>query len=545
MIVVMRVLIILTMLFGVVEYDHCSQTGIPVVLPWLSTYLDVLFDLFQFAKLGGILTEQIQICAWSRSLWLGIFALVLLGWLWIEKRVSLRKRKRQNQLSDSMTAPAASNVARLAAERHHRPAIIGTGATLMFGGGLIAWGMFAPLHSAIIAEGRIQVQSNKKTLDHLDGGIVSELHILEGAAVQKGQLLLRLDTSEIQSRIAVLERRMDILSAQRARLQTEQAGANEIIFPLRLIDRAAGDKSLTSMLKSQNVLFQADRAAITGEEKLNKQRIKQITQQIAGTKVQMESLSERLSIAKAEHKRLKKLYDSRLVKVERLSILKVQMLELSGQISEQRTALAQAHVAIDEVRLKLAQATRHRAAQVAGEMRDTENKILELPPQLSALRQKFARTALRAPVSGTVIGLNKFTIGGAIRPGEAILHIVPKGDTLIVTARFSPTDIDVARSGMRATVRLLAFNTRDVNPVMAKLDRIAPDATKDEVTQRYYFEGIVHLDPTAVYSLSQDQGLSLKPGMPVEVTIPIHARTPLEYLIDPLLTHFRRAMIEE
>lgn len=429
---------------------------------------------------------------------------------------------------------------RIKADKFSAPVVLGLGVTVLFFGALLAWGCFAPLGSAVITEGRLDVSSNRKTLDHVDGGTISELLVEEGASVAVGQLLLRLDTSELTTKRQVLSRRRDILLARRARLQAEQQGGEKIKFPREIEQRAQTDEQLRRMLASQRTLFRADRSATAGELDILENRLVQIREQIVGIKGQIEALKERHALLTFDLRQKADLFTRQLTTREQVSALRERAARLAGEIAERRSALAQAKVTIGETKLKIIQNRQERIVKVAGEQRKLGDELLELVPQLSGVHKKLRRTDLRAPASGIVIGLSKFTVGGVVRAGEPILDIVPNADELIIKAKIDPADADVTKVGMPAVVRLSAFSMRRLDPLNGLLTRLAPDATVDEVTKKPHYVGIIKLNAGDLDNIP----VPLKAGMPVEVVLPIAERTALDYLIDPLFSHLRRAMSE-
>ncbi len=429
---------------------------------------------------------------------------------------------------------------RIRADKFNAPVFLGLGTTVVFFGALLAWSVVAPLGSAVITEGQLDVSSNRKTLDHVDGGTISELLVQEGATVMAGQLLLGLDTSELTTKRKILSRRRDILLARRARMQTEQRGGEQIEFPNEIQARAQTDKQLRRMLVSQRTLFLADRSAIAGELEILRNRIGQILEQIVGIKGQIEALTERHELLKFDLVHKQALFTRKLTTREQVSKLREHVARLSGEIAERRSALAQAKVTIGETKLKILHNRQERSVEIASEQRKLEDQLLELIPQISGIDKKLTRTELRAPVNGIVIGLSKFTVGGVVRAGEPILDIVPNSDEFIIKAKIDPADADVTRIGMKAVVRLSAFSMRRLDPLNGHLTRLAPDATVDEVTKKPHYVGIIKLRDGELENVP----VTLKAGMPVEVVLPIAERTVIDYLVDPLFSHLRRAMSE-
>ncbi len=423
-----------------------------------------------------------------------------------------------------------------------RPSIVfGLSVIGVFFGGMMLWSAVAPVESAAVAPARVRVETNRRILDHPDGGTVASLAVKEGDKVSRGQVLLSLDRTEAEAELAVLSRRRDALLTLQARLLAEQGQSNRVVYPEDLIERARQDDQLRQMVDGQDALFDAANKAFRGEMEVGERRILQLQERVDGLEAQLDSVRSQLQIIAEERADLEGLLAKGLTPQTRVLSLRREEARLKGSVGSLIADVAQTKTRIGETRLSIIQLARNRLAETSERLRETFVELLELEPRIGALRTRLARADLKAPENGVVFGLTKFTVGGVVRPGEPILEIVPKGSDLVVEAQIKPVDRDVITVGMAARVRLTAFSVRQNEPVEGELIRVSADTKIDETTRESFYTGIIRISEDALAA----QGLELEPGMPAEVVIPLAARTPLQYLLEPLARNWEFALREE
>lgn len=422
-----------------------------------------------------------------------------------------------------------------------RPIMLGVTVCGIFFGALIMWSALAPVDSAAVAQAQVRVESNRLTLDHPEGGTIAELSVKEGDLVKAGELLMRLDTTDQASRLEVLRRRSDALLTLRARLHAERTNSDRILYPEELTRRSLTDQELAGMIDTQDTLFDASQQAFNGEIEIRRQRIDQLKERITGLEAQMASVRKQLTIVAEERTDLEALLKKGLTPQGPVLALRREEARLEGATGEMTASIAQTKAQIGETELAILQLTRNRLAESSETLRTSLTELLELRPQISALEKTLARSELRAPAEGEVFGLTKFTEGGVIRAGEPILYIVPDNTELIVEARISTIDRDVVQAGMPARVRFTAFSVRDVEPIEGVVRRVSADALTDETTRESFYASVVEISEDKL----AEHDLVLQPGMPAEVIIPLTTRTPLQYLIEPLIRSWETAMREE
>ena len=405
-------------------------------------------------------------------------------------------------------------------------------------GGLGAWAALAPLQSAVLATGSVKVSSERKTLQHLEGGVVKEILVREGDSVDAGQVLVRLDDITARARVDLLRAKLDRMAASLARIQAEQTGLDEIRFPDDLLARAQDD-NVAQVIAGEKEAFSARRDAYNGEINVLQQRIRQFEQQIDGLRTQIKSTKVQLSTIREEKDAVEVLYKKGVYEKPKFLSLKRSLARLEGEIGAHQSSIAQAEERIGEVRLRIIDLGTQRREENNRELQRVQSEIFDNEERLRAAVDTLERTEIRAPLAGTVVGLTMHTIGGVIKGGNRILDIVPKGDALVIEANVRPIDIDVVHEGLSADVRLTAFNRRNTHALPGTVTRVSADSFTDQSAGQTYYKVRVEIDPEHI------NDLELYPGMPAEVYLLTGERTALDYILKPIEDSFRRGLLEE
>lgn len=411
----------------------------------------------------------------------------------------------------------------------------------LFFGGFGTWAALAPLDSAVIALGVVKVEGNRKTVKHLDGGIVKELWVKEGDWVEKGQVLVRLDDSDARAKVDIFSGQYDSLKALESRLLAERDGLDTIRFPDFLLDRG-GDANVVEILAGQINVFETRRASLAGQIAVLQQRIAQLQTQISGFKAQKRSQDRQLELIREELAGTRQMYEKGWSPKTRVLALERKAASLEGESGELIADIARVRQAIGEAKLQIAQLQKERLAEATRELRDVQTRLGEVEPRLRWAEETLSRTELAAPEAGYVLGLTAFTVGGVIASGERVLDIVPADSVLIIEARIQPSDIDDVYAGMSAEVQLTAYKRRVVPTVDGVLTWVSADRLTDDRSGEAYYVAYVEIDPE---SLAEAGEIRLYPGMPAQVMIATGARTALDYLLGPLTSGFDRAFREQ
>ncbi|MGX9351910.1 HlyD family type I secretion periplasmic adaptor subunit [Shimia sp. W99] len=422
------------------------------------------------------------------------------------------------------------------------PLILGLVALVILVGGFGAWSVIAEISGAIIASGRVEVDRNRQIVQHLDGGIVSELLVDEGDTVEEGQLLVRLDDSLLASNLSVTESQLFEVMARRGRLDAERDEVDDLIFDPELLARGVEDPTIQDMMDGQTRLFHARRTTVEQElEQLTKQG-GQIENQIEGIDAQRAALSRQLSLIQDELADQQVLLNKGLAQAARVLALKREEAGLAGQVGELVARRAQAEGRITEIEIEKLKLASGRREQAITRLRDLQYREVELSEKRRSLQEQLARLELRAPVSGVVYGLQVFALRSVIRAADPIMFIVPQDRPLVVAARVPAIHVDQVFPGQEVSLRFSAFNQRTTPELFGEVVQISADAFQDEQTMSAYYRVEIILSEGEVSKLPAN--VSLIPGMPVDAFLRTQDRTPLAYLVKPLTDYFSRAFRE-
>ena len=407
-------------------------------------------------------------------------------------------------------------------------------------GVLGTWGVFAPLDGAALATGYVTVKSHRKTIQHLDGGIVSELLAKDGDIVKEGDILIRLDTTEIKAQLQILRGQYITLAAQLARLQAERDLLKEIKFPDDL--RNQSDPLIIESREGEIHIFNARKSAYEGETLVLQQQSNQLSSKLKGLQGQRSSKQILMKSYSEEVVDLKELLAEGYTNQLRLRDTERSYAINSGEIAELTADIASSEIQISELKLKILQIQKNFQENVTEKLGEAQAKLYDVTQRLVAATDKMTRTDIKAPANGRVLGLSVHTIGGVITPGHAILDIVPQKEELIIDAQVSAIDIDRVRVGLLAEVRFSSFNLALTPKMEGKVINLSADHIIDEKTGIPHYQAIIELTPDSHTKLGN---LELLPGMPVEVLIRTGERTVFEYLMQPITNSLARAFIED
>jgi len=420
------------------------------------------------------------------------------------------------------------------------PVITGLAVIAVFFFGFGTWAALAPLESAAIAPGIVVVDSNRKTIQHLEGGIVRDILITEGARVSAGDPLVVLDDTQPRASMGVQKGQLRAATALKARLEAERDGKDSVVFPDWIYDEAE-TKEVSAIIEGQRKIFTARRKSLSTQSAILEKRANQHREEITGLKAEIKSQEDQLTLIKDQLGRMESLFKKRLARRSQLVELQQQHAGIKGTKARNTASIARAQQSIAETSLQAEELNQSRLSEIVAELREVETQIFDLADRIRLAENVLSRTIIQAPVSGTIVGLKVFTSGGVIAPGAPILDIVPDNDVLIIEARINTEDIDVVHVGLAARVRITAFSRRTTPELDGEMIYVSADRMKDERTDEPYY--------TARIALTTDgsdfsKSLSLYPGMSAEVVIVTGKRTLLDYLFNPVLATFDRALHE-
>ncbi len=414
----------------------------------------------------------------------------------------------------------------------------------VFFGGFLLWAALTPLDAGAYATGVVEVAGNRQAVQHREGGTVAALFVADNQEVRKGDALLRIASSDIAAEERGLASEYVMLVAQNARLFAEQKGSGTIETPPEFATLAPADRQLaTDALATQSAVLRVRRSAVGAQKSVLDQRAAQSRAQIGGIAMQRTANREQRRTIAEELAGLQTLADKGYVTKTRLRALERAAAGLDGDYGSQAADIARANEAIGEQTMQAKLLERDILKDVNNEIRDVALRLNELRPRLSAVREQLARSIVRAPESGRVVGLSVFTVGGVVAPGQMVMEIVPQDRALVIKARIAPDDADDVRSGMSTQVRFPSIRDPNSPPVTGQLVSMSADSLTDQRTGARYFEGEVRVPENELRRIATvpAQGSPIRPGLPAEVLIPLAKRTVLQYLIEPLTQSFWRS----
>jgi HlyD family secretion protein len=417
-----------------------------------------------------------------------------------------------------------------------------TGLRVLLAVGLLGGGWMAlvPLAGAVVVPGNLVVQSNVKTIQHPSGGVVAQIAVHNGAHVNAGDLLVRLDATQAQANLQMVSKQLDEARARIARLIAERDGLPGPAVPAELSARSA-ESNVRDVLASETSLFKARASARESQKNLLQSRVAQLGQEIVGLESQLSSQAKQLELITGELSGVQQLYDKRLVPLARLTTLQRESARIEGERGQLMSAVAGTKSKIGEAQLQILRLDQDFRTDVVKELGETQGKEAELVERGVAARDLLDRIEIHAPTSGVIHQLSVHTIGGVIRAGDTIMEVVPDSDDLLVEARLQPTDIDQVRTGQKAFVRFSAFNQRVTPQLTGLVSYVSADTSRDQQTNAPYFTVRVMLPEQERRRLA---GLQLVSGMPAEVFMQTGSRTMMSYLLKPITDQLKRAFVE-
>lgn len=407
-------------------------------------------------------------------------------------------------------------------------------------GGFFGWAYSAELGSAAVALGTVIVDSKRKTVSHLEGGILDRLLVQEGDEVTVGQPLIRLDDTRARSELQSLQSRRVGLIAKLARLRTEQAGEKEIKFPEDFGE--LGNISAEGAIKAEQIFFQKRYAQKLSRIDIQQKTIEQYTEQAKSSEAQIAATDRQIELITEQRNAIAGLVKKGFAQKSKLTELDTRLSELAGDRGEYAGDKAKAEQAKAGAEFSLTGIESDLQSEIAGEITSAQVELADAEERIVAAKDVMRRVEIRSPQAGIVANIRLRTPGGVVAAGEPILDIVPENEPMVVEMKISPRDVDSVAVGSPAQVRLTAYNQRSLTPLEGKVIYIAADQVIDEKNDTPYFVARAEIEPKA---LADNPTVKLYPGMPAEVLIVHKARKAIEYIMSPISDSFNRAFRED
>ncbi|PWE32651.1 HlyD family type I secretion periplasmic adaptor subunit [Maritimibacter sp. 55A14] len=421
------------------------------------------------------------------------------------------------------------------------PLLLGLAAMAALLGGFGAWSAGARIAGAVIAPGRLEVERNRQVVQHPDGGVADRILVEEGDFVEAGQLLLRLDSTQMRSELTIVEDWLFELAARRGRLLAERDGRPTVAFDAALRGEAARRAGLREMIDGQRRLHAARALSLARETAQLGKRQGQIASQRAGLAAQRGALAAQIELIGEELSGQQTLLDKGLAERPRVLSLRREAARLEGRDGELAAADAELQGRATEIALEVLKLRSTRREAAIAELRDLRAQEMELAERRRALTGRLSRLDIRAPAAGFVHGLTVSSPGAVIRPAETVLRIVPQDRPLIIAAEIATAHVDEVRVGQEVRLRFPSLGGRRSPELRGRVTKLSVDAFTDSASGRAFYRAeIMPLEG----EWARLSGIDPLPGMPVEAYLSTAERSPLAYLVRPLTDYFTRAFRE-
>ncbi len=417
-----------------------------------------------------------------------------------------------------------------------RHVLFGTVVVLVLFGVAGRWAFVTQISGAVVAPGQLVVEGNVKKVQHPTGGVVGKLFVKDGDHVNAQDVLLKLDDTSAKANLAIASNSVDELSLRRERLVAEINGSEIFELPEGLKTRG-NDPAIHSLFLQESSVLKTKLESMNSQRLQLGERIKQLEEEIKGVEQQAGAKKTEIEIANQQLAAMTKLLGLKLEAQQRVDDKRKEVTQIEGERGSLLANIAQTKGKISETKLQLLQVGQDHMTEVSKELRDTEPKLAEAVQRSIESKDQLTKTEIRSPQQGVIYQLTVHAAGGVISPGEAIMMVVPDGDTLAVEAKIAPTDIDQVFIGQKANLRFTAFNARTTPEANGEIEFISPDLITDQRSGASYYTARVKVVGGA-------DKLKLLPGMPAEAFIQTGDRSVLSYIAKPLADQLARAFKE-
>ena len=406
-------------------------------------------------------------------------------------------------------------------------------------GTALGWGMYARLDSAVVTSGVLLAESQRKTVEHLEGGILEKLLVKAGDRVEQGEIVATLDATQVRVQLAQLQTQRLALGFDIWRLEAEEAGA-ATLDPAAA--PAADPEVRKAQLAAQTQLFDARRRAHVSQVASLRRQIDQLHAQITASENQARAADRQLAIWAEERGLNQTLVDKGATPRQKLLEFDRTIAALEGQRDAQRGMAAAATDDIARAETDIETLEQQRLVDIGQTLANSRRQVDALTAQIMSALDILERRQLRAPQAGVVVHIYIVSPGAVVASGAPLMDIVPDGDPLVIEARLPPESIDTVHVGRKATVRLTAYRRADAPVLDGEVTYVSADLIQDSRDGSAYFDARISIDPAG---LKDRPDVALTSGMPVEVSIQTGARRAGDYFVEPILRRFGHAMREE
>lgn len=402
------------------------------------------------------------------------------------------------------------------------------------------WSAIARIDGAVSALSTVAVSSNRKEIQHLEGGIVREILVRDGSIVNKGDVLLRLDPTRSMAAAETYEKQLAQAQAQEARLEAQRSLAKQVTFPDSVM-KLASDPQVASAISDNRRQFDSRLATLQSSLDVIDAQLAQAQKQIEQAAITKKTSEDQILTVKSELEGVMTLYKKGFVALPRVTALQRQESGLQGAIDGAIVSIAQAQDKVNELTASADQLRKTYVQEAAAALPDVRKTIGDLTQQIIVAKDSLRRVDITAPVSGSVQSMKVFTIGGVVRPGDVIMEIVPSSDVLVLRAKILPDDIDRVRVGQEVDIQLTQFREFRSEIIKGTLETLSHDVIEDVKTGGTYYAAEVSVDRSSIPPEIRDR---IIPGMQAVVFMPTGERTVLQFLVAPIFDRFYSSMTE-
>jgi HlyD family type I secretion membrane fusion protein len=417
----------------------------------------------------------------------------------------------------------------------------GTAVIVGFFGFLGGWAALSPLNSAAVTYGVLGAEGSRKSVQHLDGGVVREIKVKEGDLVKEGQEIMQLDQVQPRAALEIQNASVETLEAVIARLEAEASRGQSVHFPDYLLARSE-ETSVKTLLRSQEQLFAARVTAISAQVGTIREQIKQANSQIDIYRGQIATVENQYRMVNEELAPKQLLYDKGYATNSPVLQLRRAATALLGQKQEYTGHMERLEHSVAQFEAQIAQIESDYQLKVAQELEDARNKLADAKERQRVAQDVLDRTVIRAPAAGHVLGLSVNTVGAVVGKGDKLLEVVPDNGAYTIKGRLKASDGIEVFEGMEAELRILSAQGRKLPIIHGIVRNRSADARPDPATQAMYYDVDVAIAPSDLPTMAD---LKLLPGTPVEVIVPTGNRTALEYILEPISVSLRHGMREK
>lgn len=412
---------------------------------------------------------------------------------------------------------------------------------LVFGlGAFMAWATLAPLDAAVSSSGTVVVSGSRKLVQPLSGGKVAEILVRDGAHVQAGQVLVRLDDTTARAQLDIVRGQWLVAMGTQARLEAEQQDASAIDFPPALL--ALGDDiRVAEVMALQRRLLESRRQLRTNELQSMEAALRGLAFQVQGQEAAKHSKEAQSRMLREELRNQKSLADDGFYPRNRVSEQERLFASIQGGVAEDKNSAGKTRQAIAEGRARIAARQQEQRKDIESQLSDVQREAAALEVRMRGLEFEVNNAQVRAPVGGTVMSMSVHTVGGVVSNGMALMEIFPKDDVLRIETPLATHLIDKVKTGMEVGILFSALNQATTPRITGRVVQIAADASTDTKQNASYFKLTVEVTPDGMQKLQHQE---VKAGMPADVFIKTGERTFMSYLLKPLTDRMQRALIE-